>query len=109
MVPRLPERYPLSAQYHQLLFDGSLGYELVWVGGRFPRLFGFELRTDRFSWSSLRPPAGVSAYLASRPGINLGRADESFVVYDQPLTMIFRNTAGLSPEALREQFSEPGE
>ncbi|HEY1407637.1 MAG TPA: phospholipid carrier-dependent glycosyltransferase [Promineifilum sp.] len=109
VVPRLPERYPLSAQYHQLLFDGSLGYELVWVGGRFPRLLGVELRPDTFSWPSLQPPAGVSAYLASRPGINLGRADESFVVYDQPLTMIFRNTAGLSPEALREQFSEPGE
>ncbi|MEZ4518993.1 MAG: hypothetical protein R3C44_19950 [Chloroflexota bacterium] len=36
VVPRLPDRYPISSRYHQLLFDGELGYELV--GGRISNL-----------------------------------------------------------------------
>lgn len=92
VIPRLPERYPLSSQYHQLLFDGALGYELVFVTDRAPNLGGFFLQPDTFGWPGLRPPAKVAAYLAARSGVRWGRADESFTVYDQPLTMIFANT-----------------
>jgi hypothetical protein len=109
VAPRLPERYPLSGQYHQLLFDGVLGYELVWVGGRYPRLFGFSLRPDTFDWPGLRPPAEMVDYLAGQPGVSLGRADESFIVYDQPLTMIFRNTGKLTAEQMRAAFEPPAE
>jgi hypothetical protein len=109
VVPRLPQRFPISSQYHQLLFDGALGYELVLVGGRAPSLLGFALRADTFGWSGLRPPAGVSEYLARQPGLTLGRADESFIVYDQPLTMIFRNTGRLSAEQMRAAFDLPAE
>lgn len=106
VVPRLPERYPLSSRYYQLLFDGALGYELVWVDERTPNLFGLSLRADTFGWPGLRPPTGVTEYFEARPGLSLGRADESFIVYDQPLTMIFRNTGRLSPEQLREAFGD---
>ena len=106
VVPRLPERYPLSNRYHQLLFDGSLGYELVWVGERTPQLFGVALRADTFSWPGLRPPEGVEAYFENTPALSLGRADESFIVYDQPLTMIFRNTGKLTSGQLREKFGD---
>ncbi len=104
VVPRLPERYPLSGQYHQLLFDGALGYEPVWVGGRAPQLLGVDWRADTFGWPGLRPPGMVTDYLGQSPGLSLGRADESFIVYDQPLTMIFRNTGRLSAEQMRAVF-----
>ncbi len=105
VVPRLPERYPLSGQYHQLLFDGTLGYELVWVGSRSPRLWNVELQADTFSWPGLRPPMAVSEYLNRSRSISPGRADESFIVYDQPLTMIFRNTGRLSAEDMMAAFN----
>ena len=108
VVPRLPETYPNSSQYHHLLLDGSLGYELVWVNGRYPHLFAIFYRPDTFGWPGLTPPDGVSAYLAeSMPGLNGGRVDESFVVYDQPLTMIFRNDGRLSAAEMGEMFARP--
>jgi 4-amino-4-deoxy-L-arabinose transferase-like glycosyltransferase len=97
VVPRLPGRYPLSSQYHQMLLDGRLGYELVWVNGRYPHIGPVFYRPDTFGWPGLTSPEGVSRYLAEvMPGLNGGRVDESFVVYDQPLTMIFRNNGRLS-------------
>ena len=107
VVPRLPGRYPLSSQYHQLLFDGRLGYEPVWVGGRAPRLFGVTLWPDTFGWPGLTPPSAVREYLGRGPTFSFGRVDESFVVYDQPLTVIFRNVAKLTVEEMRAQFSDP--
>lgn len=105
VVPRLPEQYPLSSQYHPLLFDGRLGYELVWVNGRSPHLFTFHYRPDTFGWPGLEPPEAVWRYLAEEmPGLNGGRVDESFIVYDQPLVMIFKNNGRLSADAMREFF-----
>ncbi len=109
VVPRLPDRFPISGQYHQLLFDGALGYELVWVGERSPSLFGVTLRADTFGWPGLNPPATVADYLTQRPSLSLGRADESFIVYDQPLTMIFRNTGKLTAAEMRDAFDLSGE
>ncbi len=105
VVPRLPERFPLSSQYHQLLFDGRLGYEAVWVGGRAPRLWGVTLLPDTFGWPGLKPPAVVAEQWQRGPTISFGRVDESFVVYDQPLTMIFRNVGRLTVEEMRAQFN----
>lgn len=104
VVPRLTERYLLSGQYHQLLFDGRLGYELVWVGGRAPTLFGVTLQPDLFGWPGLRPPEPVARYLDQNPGLDFGRVDESFTVYNQPLTMIFRNTGRISAAEMRAAF-----
>ncbi len=107
VVPRLPGRYPISSQYHQLLFDGTLGYELVWVGDRAPHLLGLSLAAETFGRPTVRPPAGVTDYLAGRPSFSFGRADESFIVYDQPLTMIFRNTGKLTAGQMRDVFALP--
>jgi hypothetical protein len=105
VVPRLPESYPLSGQYHQLLFDGMLGYELVWVNGRYPHFANLHYRPDTFGWPGLTPPTEVRRYLAeAMPGLNGGRVDESFVVYDQPLVLIFRNVGGLSAAEMGEMF-----
>lgn len=104
VVPRLPEMYPISSQYHQLLFDGALGYEVVAVYGRFPNLFGIHLQPDTFGWPGLEPGTAVAAYLNNMPGIAWGRADESFLVYDQPLVMVFRNTGKLSVAEMTALF-----
>ncbi len=105
VVPRLPERYPLSGQYHQLLFDGALGYEPVYVAARLPSLYGWRLFADRFGWPGLQPPDVVETLLAAHPTFNLGRADESFTVYDQPLLIIFQNTGRLTAVEMRLLFN----
>jgi hypothetical protein len=94
----------LSSQFHQLLFDGRLGYEPVWVGGRAPQLLGLSIVPDTFTWPGLEPPPAVAGGLSTGPGISFGRVDESFVVYDQPLTIIFRNTGRLSAAQMRAEF-----
>ena len=104
VVPRLPERYPLSSQYHQLLFDGDLGYEVVSINGRFPHLFGFHIKPNTFDWPSLVPSDPVVNYLDGFPGINNGRADESFLVYDQPLTIIFKNVEHKTADEMQLLF-----
>jgi hypothetical protein len=104
VTPRLPQRYPLSGQYHQLLFDGQLGYEPVAVFGRFPYLGPVHLVPDHFGWPGLTPPRAVSEFLDQHPGLHLGRADESFTVYDQPLTIIFQKVEPLTVEEMMALF-----
>jgi 4-amino-4-deoxy-L-arabinose transferase-like glycosyltransferase len=104
VAPRLPGHYPLSGQYHQLLFDGRLGYEMVYVSGRFPNLAGLNHKYDPFGWPGLRPPAAVSHYLENLRGASWGRVDESFVVYDHPLVMIFENRQRLTAAAMADRF-----
>lgn len=104
VVPRLPEIFPLSSQYHQLLFDGKLGYELVAVYGRFPHFGSFYLKPDTFGWPGLMPPQAVTTYLQGFPGMVWGRADESFVVYDQPLTMVWQNVKRETAVEMEEVF-----
>ncbi len=97
VVPRLDIAYPLSHKYHQLLFDGKLGYEAVAVYGRFPTLFNIAIKPDTFGWSTIQPSFAIDAYLQTGDVLEgkmvwrNGRADESFLVYDQPLTIIFKN------------------
>lgn len=97
-------RYPISRQYHQLLLDGKLGYEVVAINGRFPTLGSLSLQPDTFSWPGLQPPDDIQQYLDATPSLNWGRLDESFTVYDQPLTIIFKNTGQLSAAEMRKLF-----
>jgi len=107
VVPRTEDRYKLSHVAHQLLFDGILGFEPVYANTRMPNLFGVHLLPDSFVWPDLQPSPEVAAYLAGFPGLNGGRFDESFTVYDQPLVMIFRNVEHQSAGEMRKQFPEP--
>ena len=109
VIARQPERFPLSSQFHQLLFRGDLGYELVYSQTRLPHLGNFYLRWDTFTWAELTPPAQIANDMNALPGLNFGRADESFTVYDQPLPMIFANVAHLTPEELKALFVIPAE
>jgi hypothetical protein len=106
VVPRLADRYPLSSVYHQLLMDGSLGYEAVYSDTRIPGMLGIHLLPDSFIWPGLQAPIEVSAYLDQFRGLNGGRFDESFTVYDQPLVMIFKNVGQKSAAEMRELFPD---
>jgi hypothetical protein len=105
VIPRLEERYPLSSQYYQMLFDGRLGYEIEYAGTRTPNLFGIYLKPDSFSWPGLETPQPILDYFDSLPGISGGRFDESFTVYDQPLVIILKNTEKLSAAEMSELFA----
>ncbi|NLF03238.1 MAG: hypothetical protein GX601_19915 [Anaerolineales bacterium] len=87
-----PERYPLTARYYRLLFEGRLGFEPVACFGRAPRLGDLLAFVDD-------PAAGLGFVLPDECrsqaaiALNLGPLDESLVVYDHPQVIIFRRTA----------------
>jgi len=74
------------------------------VASRSARLGDVHLWADRFIGSGVAPPAGVAAYLDTFSRLDFGRADESFLVYDQPLVMLFRNTGQLTMEEMLARF-----
>ncbi len=81
-IPRLPVRYPLTSRYYDMLFAGELGYVEVGEFTRGP------------AWLNPRmPPLAGAAPALMRP-------DESFVVYDHPRALLFRNAERLTPDAL---------
>ena len=104
VVPRLPTLYPLSSQIYQPLFNGDFGYQPVFVTTRQPNLANVYLKADFFSWPGLDAPVAVNDFLAQRRGITLGRADESFTLYDQSLVMVFENIGRLSAEEMQQQI-----
>jgi 4-amino-4-deoxy-L-arabinose transferase-like glycosyltransferase len=107
VVPRMGDRFPLSHVYHQLLFDGTLGFEPIYANTRMPGLFDIHLLPDSFVWPNLQPPDEVADYLEDFPGFNGGRFDESFTVYDQPLVMIFKKVAPKTAGEMRQYFPYP--
>ena len=100
-IARLPDRYPASSRYYDLLFAGDLGYELVHFEANHPSLPGVALVNDTFSRPGLPAPAPVAAHRPAFATFNLGHADDSFVVFDHPLVMVFENTGGLPAGALQ--------
>jgi hypothetical protein len=107
VIPRLPERYPLSSQYYQLLFDGRLGHEVVYVGSRMPNLLGIYLKPDSFTWPGLKAPEKVNEFFNQKSGPNWGRFDESFTVYDQPLVIIMANQERKTATEMEALFKRP--
>lgn len=101
-IPRLPERYPLSAEYYQQLFTGGLGYELVNVETSYASLAGVTLTEDTFGRPGVPVPELVKASAPSGLRLDLGFADESFTVYDHPMGLVFANVGRLSENSLRD-------
>lgn len=107
VVMRLEHLYPLSHQYYQRLFAGDLGFEVVLVTGRSPRLGDFNIWPDRFGGLGLVLPAAVLDFLAEHAGFSPGRADESFTVYDQPLAILLYNREHYTVEQMLTLFQLP--
>lgn len=105
-IPRLPGRYPLTSRYYELLMGEKLGYKLVYYAAVYPRLFDIELVNDTFSDPDLPKPRLLAESEATRTQINLGRADESYSVYDHPMPLVFAKTDQLSEQELLALFGD---
>lgn len=103
-IPRLPERYPMSTDYYERLFDGSLGYELVFADTRPVESLGVTYREDQFVRVDFEPPEGFEQPTGDLLTIAPGWADESFSVYDHPQVLIFENTGRLDRIAMLEEI-----
>lgn len=80
-IPKLPDRYPMTTRYYQLLFSGDLGFHLA----------------ARFSAT---PHLGALTF-------GDGGADESFSVYDHPPVWIFmRSGSGLTADQLVTKLTQ---
>jgi len=105
-IPRLSERYPVTSRYYELLLDEELGFELVYYAAVYPRVFGMDLVNDTFSDPDLPRPRLLAQREATRCAINLGRADESYSVYDHPKPLVFKKVRHLSREELLDLFGD---
>jgi len=105
-IPRLPERYPVTSRYYELLLGEELGFEMVYYAAVYPRVFGVDLVNDTFSDPDLPQPRLLAQREATRQAINLGRADESYSVYDHPKPLVFKKTRQLSRETLLGLFRD---
>jgi YYY domain-containing protein len=99
-IPRLPERYPDTRRYYELLFGERLGYRLVHVEEAYPKLAGVAFVNDTFGRPGLQAPAALAGRRAAPVTLGLGHADDSFVVFDHPRTMVFQNVDRLSASEL---------
>jgi YYY domain-containing protein len=103
-IASLPDRYPLTTAYYQFLFSEQLGFRLVDFAATYPSLAGVTFVDDTFSGPRLPVPPLLESYQPSPLVLNLGRADESFTVYDHPKPMVFQKVKQLSAEELRALF-----
>ncbi len=87
-IPRLPQRYPISTRYYELLFAEELGFRLEKAFTSYPGL----------SFDRLRTPLGWT--------IVDDAADESFTVYDHPKPLVFKKERELSDEEFDALFAE---
>jgi len=108
-IPRLPQRYPLTSRYYELLMAERLGFELVYYAAADPQLFGLRIVNDTFEDPHLPRPRLLAEQESRQKRVNLGRADESFTVYDHPMPLVFRKTRQLSRGELLELFGPAAE
>ena len=80
-IPRVPDDFPQTTTFLQLLLSENLGFELAQSFKVWPE-FGFYRLNDDL-------------------------ADESFSVYDHPKALIFKNTARLSAEEIKSRILAP--
>jgi hypothetical protein len=105
-IPRQPRRYPLTTRYYELLFAERLGFELVHYEAVYPELFGVAIVDETLADFGLATPRLLAEREAQRPQLNLGRADESYTVYDHPKPLIFRKTLYLTRQELLALLGE---
>ena len=95
--------FPYSTRYYSSLFDGTLGYKLVFGETRYPTVAGRSMRGDPIM------SLGIDFAESEIYGDVLHRSsvsDESFTVYDHPLVLIFYNESRLSFDELMDVVSQ---
>ena len=103
-ISRLPERYPHSAAYYELLFAGQLGYEIRLVETAYPNLLGVGLVDDTFGRAGLPEPPASREQADFPLALRLGYADESFTVYDHPKVLVLENVGRLDASQIEEML-----
>ncbi len=106
-IPRLPERYPFSGEYYRLLFSGKLGYELADVQTSYASLAGVTFVDDTLSRPGVPSPGRLPSASTEGLVLNMGFADESFTVYDHPMTLVFENRDRHTAEAIEQALDRP--
>ena len=101
-ISRMPDRYPKSSSYYQLLFSGQLGYHLANHETAYPNFLGITLIHDSFSRPKLPIPKTFEGFNNRGISVNLGHSDESFSVYDHPTVLIFVNTKKYDGNTIRQ-------
>ena len=80
-IPKLPDRYPMTTRYYDLLFQGKLGFTLAATFENSPNLAGYRLDDTT--------------------------ADESFSVYDHPPVWIFtRSGPPMSADQIKATLTD---
>ena len=105
-VARLPDRYPLSSRYYQMLFSGKLGYELEKAFTSYPQLLGIAFVDDTFTRAGIPEPESLKGSRPAPVSLNLGYADENVIDYDHPKVLLFRNTEELSRSQIYDLLTE---
>ena len=108
-ITRVPERYPLSSQYYQLLFSGELGYQVEQAFTSYPHLLGVAFVDDTFTRPGLPVPELLQESSSAPLSLNLGHADQNLIDYDHPKVLLFRNVQHLSDRELLERLLPPQE
>ena len=73
-IGRAIQKYPITSQYYNKLFQEKLGYELAQKFSSYPRIGSLIINDDS--------------------------SEESFQTYDHPTVYIFKNTKKLSPQEI---------
>ena len=103
---RAPERFPFSNNYYQRLFAGDLGYVLDRTFTVYPELLGVSFRDDAIGRAGLERPEPSVRGRESPIVLNLGYADDNVVGYDHPTVLLFKNSAHLTEDNLRDQLRD---
>ena len=94
-VARVPQRYPVSSHYYQLLFSGQLGYRLEKSFTSYPQLLGVAFVDDPFTRAGVPKPMASQPTSSAPLSLNLGYADENVIDYDHPQVLLFKNVERL--------------
>tara|TARA_B100001013_G_C24622549_1_gene447807 strand:+ start:196 stop:4752 length:4557 start_codon:yes stop_codon:yes gene_type:complete len=105
-IPRIPDRYPKSSSYYQLLFSGQLGYHLAHYETAYPNLLGITLIHNSFSRPNLPIPKTFEGFNNGGISVDLGHSDESFSVYDHPTILIFFNSKRYDSNTIRQLIDD---
>jgi hypothetical protein len=104
----LSEVYPTTSRFYELLFQERLGFTLARWESNDPQMLGVRLVEDPFARAKLPVPAAVRSNWSNSGTFLLPGADESWTVYDRPLTLIFQNKDHLPAEEILRMLAPPG-
>lgn len=74
----LPEKYPITQRYYQLLFSGKLGYQKIAEFSSYPQILGIVITDDM--------------------------TEETFQVYDHPKVLIYKNMNYYPEKLIKEKL-----